>query len=210
MPLCGNWIWLIAEVTSLRLMPGMPTCAARLVPKSTGVIRNSIELQPKRNSFSQLEPSVCVSLNARPCALMLPFARAEREPRVAVRQRRRQQAVRLLIAVAREEAVRLRQVVVDLHVHLIVLTLDRRVDQIVVDLLSVRPARAGHVRRRIQLLQDVLRRRIPPRLRNGVVGERLVGVRIVDDPVQLAEVALAHPVRGHRGRIRLPRLETHP
>ena len=35
-------------------------------------MKNLIELQPKRNSFSQFELNVCVSLNAKPCALMLP------------------------------------------------------------------------------------------------------------------------------------------
>ena len=35
-------------------------------------MKNLIELQPKRNSFSQLELNVWVSFNANPCALMLP------------------------------------------------------------------------------------------------------------------------------------------
>ena len=67
-----NPSWVIAEVTEFRLMPGRPTACAGLVPKSIGVIRNLIDDQPKRNSFSQSLPSVCVSLKARLCALMLP------------------------------------------------------------------------------------------------------------------------------------------
>ena len=62
----------MADVTAFRLMPGMPTAWAGLVPKSIGVMLNLIDDQPNRNSFSQLLPIVCVSLKAKLCALMLP------------------------------------------------------------------------------------------------------------------------------------------
>src|SRR6202040_1565473 len=67
-----NCIWLTAEVTELILTPRIPAFCAGLVPKSIEVIRNLIEDHPKRNSFSQLLLSVCVSFRARLCALMLP------------------------------------------------------------------------------------------------------------------------------------------
>ena len=51
-------------------------------------MKNLIDDQPNRNSFSQFVPRVCVSLNARLCALDVAFARAECRTRVAVRQRR--------------------------------------------------------------------------------------------------------------------------
>ncbi len=65
--------------------------------------------------------------------LDVAVAGAEREPGIAVRQRGRLEPVRLLVAVAREEPVVARQVVVDLDVELVVLPLLDRVDQVVVD-----------------------------------------------------------------------------
>src|SRR5207248_11539168 len=65
-------------------------------------------------------------------------AGAEGESGVAMRQRRRQEPVRLLIAVADEEAVVLSQVVIDLRVELVVFARQSRIDQIVVDRKSTR------------------------------------------------------------------------
>ena len=59
-------------------------------------MKNLIEDQPKRNSFSRFGRSVCVSLNARLCALMLPSPAPKVKPGVAVRQRGRLEPVRLL------------------------------------------------------------------------------------------------------------------
>ena len=113
--------------------------------------------------------------------LDVAVAGAERRARISVRQCRRLQPVRLLVAVAREEPVVRRQVVVDLEVELVVLPLLHRVDQVVVDLLPARTARAGGIRRGIQLVEDVRRGRIPAVGRDDVALKWLAGDRIVND-----------------------------
>ena len=135
--------------------------------------------------------------------LDVAVAGAEGNARVAVRQRRRQVPVRLLIAVAHEEPVVRRQRVIDLHVELIVLPRERRVDQVVVDGLAVRAARACSVRCRIQLRQDGFRGRVPTVLRNDVARERLIRARVVDDLGQLREIPLPHQLGWDRGQERL-------
>ena len=65
--------------------------------------------------------------------LDVAVARAEGGAGITMRQRRRLEAMGLLIAVSSEEAVCVRQVVVDLDVELVVVTIFDRVDQVVVD-----------------------------------------------------------------------------
>ena len=164
-------------------------------------MKNLIELQPKRNSFSQFELKVWVSLKARPCALMSPSPAPKVKPASPCGSVAGSSAVRLLVAVAGEEAVARRQRVIDLDVELVVLPLERRVDQVVVDRLPGRAARAGGVRLGDELVEDVPRRRIEPVRRDDVARERLAGQRIVDDAVDLGEVTRAHLRRRHRRQI---------
>src|SRR6185436_20203362 len=92
--------------------------------------------------------------------LDVAVAGAKGEAGIAVRQGGRQHTMRLLITVAKEEMVRRRQVVIDLGVDLVVLPRQRRVDQVVVDRLSVGGARAGGVRLGNQLIEHLSRSRI--------------------------------------------------
>ena len=89
-------------------------------------MKNLIEFQPKRNSFSSVGREGVRVVERHALRLDVAVARAEGGARVAVRQRRRQEAVRLLVAVADEEAVVGGQPVVDLDVELVVLPLERR------------------------------------------------------------------------------------
>ena len=82
-------------------------------------------------------------------------------------------AMRLLEAVAGEEPVVRRQVVIDLDVELVVLPLLDRVDQVVVDRLPVAPGGSGGVRLGIELRQDVARDRVDASARDDVARERL-------------------------------------
>ena len=68
-------------------------------------MKNLIEFQPKRNSFSRFGRERVRVVERQALRLDVAVARAERRAGVAVRQRRRQDAVRLLVAVADEEAV---------------------------------------------------------------------------------------------------------
>ncbi len=146
----------------------------------------------------------------QPLRLDVAFAGTEGEPGVAVRQRRRQHAMRLLVAVAHEETVVLRERVIDFRVHLVVLPVERRVDQVIVDDLPGAADDAPRVRLGNQLRQDVLRDRIPHALRDDVAGERRVRHRVVDDAVDLREVARAHLGRRHRREVRLPLRDAQP
>ena len=122
------------------------------------VERRHVELDRRPADAELVEPPgpECVRVvDRQPLRLDVAVPGAKREARVAVRQRRRQEAVRLLIAVANEEAVVVRQVVIDLAVDLVVVALERRVDQVVVDRLPGRAPLAACIRRRIQLLDDV-------------------------------------------------------
>ncbi len=86
--------------------------------------------------------------------LDVSLASAEREPGIPMREAGRLDPMRLLVAVPREEAVLARQVVVDLDVELVVLAVFDRVEQVVVDGLSVAGlARAGRVGLRIELVR---------------------------------------------------------
>ena len=85
----------------------------------------------------------------------VPVPGAERGPGITVREAGRLEPMDLLIAVPEEEAVCVRQVVVDLDVELIVVTMFDRVEQVVVDDLSVGLSSAGRIRLGIELLQDV-------------------------------------------------------
>ena len=69
-------------------------------------MKNLIDDQPNRNSFSHFELMTCVSLNARLCALMLPSPAPKVNAGIAVRQRGRLQPMRLVEAVPDEEAIR--------------------------------------------------------------------------------------------------------
>ena len=115
--------------------------------------------------------------------LDVAVARAEGEARVAVRQRRRQDAMRFLVAVAREEAVVRRQPMIDLEIDLVVEPRQRRVDQVVVDRLPVRSDRPAGVRFGNDLAEHLRRHRIHAVRRNHVAGERQVRDRVVDDAV---------------------------
>ncbi len=105
--------------------------------------------------------------------------------------------MRLLVAVADEGAVVRRETMIHLDVELVVLALQVRRDQVVVDRLAGRADAARGVRLRIELGQDVGRRRVPATGRDDVARERLAGQRVVDGAVDLGEVALAHLRRGH-------------
>ena len=118
---------------------------------------------------------------------------------VAVGQRGRQKLLRTLEAVAREKLVLLRDALVHFHVELIVLALESGVVQKVVDDLPGGGALPGDIRRRVQLVDDVLADGIVARSRNAVVGKRLLRERIVDGPVKLREISRPHQVRGHAG-----------
>ena len=111
-------------------------------------------------------------------------------------------AVRLLVAVAPEEPVRRGEHVIDLQIDLVVLPLERRVDQVVVDGLAGGAARAGGVGFGNQLVQDVLGRRIEPVGRDDVARERQVRHRVVDDAIELGKIARAHLRRRHRRQVR--------
>ena len=63
-----------------------------------------IDDQPKRNSFSQLLPSVRV-VERQALRLDVSFASAERHPGITMREAGRLDPMRLLVAVPREEAV---------------------------------------------------------------------------------------------------------
>ena len=114
-----------------------------------------IEVQPKRNSLSRFGSQRVRVVERQTLRLDVPVAGAEREPGITVRQAGRLDPVRLLVAVPDEEAVCARQVVIDLDVELIVLRVLDRVEQVVVDDLSVGLPGAGGVRLGIQLRQDV-------------------------------------------------------
>ena len=123
MPPLLNMIWLIADVVSLRLTPGMPT---RLRDVGAVVDRRHEELDraPAEAEFVQQVRAQGVGVVERDALrLDVAVAGAEREAGIAVPQRRRLQAVRLLIAVTAEEPVVGRQVVIDLDVELVVLPL---------------------------------------------------------------------------------------
>ena len=127
----------IAEVAALRLMPGSPTACGRI---RAVVDRRHEELDRRPAEAELVQPVAAQRLRVvERQALRLDVAvpGAERRARIAVRQRGRLQAVRLLEAVAGEEAVVRRQVVIDLDVELVVLPLLDRVDQVVVDGLAV-------------------------------------------------------------------------
>ena len=99
----------------------------------------------------------------------------------------------LLVAVPEEEAVRVCQVVVALDVELVVFAILDRVEQVVVDDLSVRLSRAGRVRLRVKLGEHVARNRVDAAIRDDVPGERYTRRgRIVDDARQLGEVTRPH------------------
>ena len=127
-----------------------------------------------------------------------PDAAVAGDAAVAARQGRRQDAMALLEAVAQEEPVRSAQGVVDLRVELVVLPLEARVDDVVVDDLSVH-AMAVRVRRRDELLQDVPGGGIPTLVGDDVPGEGAARQRVVDHLADGGEVAVAHRRRGHGG-----------
>ena len=174
MPPLLNMIWLIAEVVGPRLIPGMPDRLRGVGP----VVDRGHEELDRAPADAELVQQVRAErvrvVEREPLRLDVAFAGAEGEPGVAVRQRRRQDAVRLLVAVAPEEAVGRRQHVIDLEVDLVVLALQRRVDQVVVDRLAGGAARPGGVGFGNQLVQDVLGRRIPSAGRDDVAGKRQV------------------------------------
>ena len=127
----------IADVASLRLMPGMPDGVGRV---GAVVDRRHQELDRRPAEAELVQPVAAERVRVverQALRLDVAVAGAEGGARVAVRQRRRLQPVRLLVAVAREEAVARRQVVIDLDVELVVLPLLDRVDQVVVDRLPV-------------------------------------------------------------------------
>ena len=84
-------------------------------------MKNLIEVQPKRNSFSSVRAEGVGVVEGQALGLDVAVAGAERHARVAVGQGRGQVAVGLLVAVADEEPVVGAQVVVDLDVDLVVL-----------------------------------------------------------------------------------------
>ena len=131
--------------------------------------------------------------------LDVAFTSAESEPGIPVREAGRLDPVRLLVAVPREEAVRCRQVVIDLDVELVVLAVFDRVEQVVVDGLSVVGlARAGRVGLRIELGQDVACHQVDAVTGNDVALKRLSGRRVVNDTRQLGKVAPPHGQARHR------------
>ena len=129
---------------------------------------------------------------------------AEGEASVTVLQRRRQEAVRLLVAVADEETVVAAEIVIDFRVDLIVVAFERGIDQIVVDGLSCRAALTGSVWRWIELLDDAARRGVPPIQRNLVVGKGLSRQRVVNDTGHFTEIAPPHAFGGHGRQEGLP------
>jgi hypothetical protein len=70
-------------------------------------------------------------------------------------------------------------------------------------LLIVCAQHAGRVRLRNQLVENVLRGRIPQRLRDDIARERQMGDRVVDHTIELREVAAAHLQRRHGRQIGL-------
>src|SRR5262249_37816254 len=127
-------------------------------------------------------------------------SRAEGSSRVAVRQRRRQETVGALEAVSAKEVIVLRKVVVDLGVELIVFAPEYWIKKGVVEDMPVfRGLRRGDVRRRIELPNDSLRRRVESVARNHIAGERLARQRVVNCAVQLGEIAVAQ-LLGRHGR----------
>jgi len=72
----------------------------------------------------------------------------------------------------------------------------------VVDHLPLRAALRRDVRLGIKLADDVTRRAVNPPIRNPVLGEDLPGIEgIIDGPIQLREVPLAHSQRGDRREV---------
>src|SRR5438552_2941449 len=100
-------------------------------------------------------------------------------------QRGRQKLLRTLEAVAREELVLLGDAVVYFDVELIVLPLESRIVKKVADDLTSRRGLPRHIRRRVELFDDVPADHIVTGGRNPVAGKRLLRERIVDDAGQL-------------------------
>src|SRR5205823_9309583 len=97
-----------------------------------------------------------------------------------MRQRCGQKLFRTLEAVAREELVFLGNAMVDFDVELVVLPLESGVVEKVVDDLPRGGPLPGYIRRRIELVDDVLTDGIVAGGRNAVAGKRLLRERIVD------------------------------
>ena len=94
-------------------------------------------LTPKRNSFNQPEPNVWVSLNVMLQASMLPRPAPKVAPASPCGRFAGRSVLRLLVAVAEEHPVAVGQHVVDLDVALVVVPRQRRVDQVVVEVLPL-------------------------------------------------------------------------
>ena len=121
MPPLLNMIWLIADVVSLEVDA---RDADRLRDVGAVVDRRHEELDRAPAEAELVQPVRAEGVGVverEALRLDVAVAGAEREAGVAVRQRRRQDAVRLLVAVAAEEAVVRRQLVIDLDVDLVVL-----------------------------------------------------------------------------------------
>ncbi len=112
-----------------------------------------------------------------------PGAVAASAAGVAVGQRGGQKLLRTLEAVASEELVLLGNAVVDFNVELIVLPLESRVIEKVVDDLPGGGPLPAHIRGRVELVDDVLADRIVTGSRNAIAGKRLLRERIVDGAV---------------------------
>ena len=117
-------IWLIADVTSFRLTPG----DAHLLREVLAVVdrrHEELDRAPAEPELVQPPAAERVRVVEREALRRdVPVARAERVAGVAVRQRGRQEPVRLLMAVPHEEPVVRAQVVIELEVALIVLPLE--------------------------------------------------------------------------------------